>query len=168
MRGLVLILVLFLAVPALAHTPELPSPSASVETEEAPSPGVMAALLGHPHNKLVHFPVAIAFVAFLFSLLMLRLESFETPLKVLVLLGFLAAVAAVLAGESQKATILQPSLRPVLQVHELLGWSIATVYGIWTLLAFRNLSRRWHWVFGLLVVLLVSVAGFLGGRMAHP
>ncbi len=186
MRGLWMAIVfsgLLVGLPLWSHGgPAQPSPSPPVDSllsttgsgelaENSTGSGetsLVQQLLGHLHNKLVHFPVALAFVAFLFALLAFRFEEFVAPLKVLVLLGFLAAVAAVAAGEAQKGPYLQTPMRTILRLHEGLGWTIAGTYGLWSLLAFLKLPRRWHWVPGLVLVLLVSVAGFLGGRMAHP
>ena len=123
-------------------------------------------LTAHQHNKIVHFPVALSLVAFLFALLSLRWPGFHNPTRVLVFLAAAGAWAAKLTGPKQEMEFLMSPLKPILHQHAQLGTYSAYALTACFLLGLVPGSRKWLWLVLLLVAALVSVTGYFGGILA--
>lgn len=55
----------------------------------------------HPHNKIVHFTVALSIVAFIYTLLNFKWQQFDLTIKILVLISATAGVFSYFTGVSQ-------------------------------------------------------------------
>lgn len=126
------------------------------------------ALIAHPHNKLVHFPIAFALGAlFLYLLAVLRMETAATGADVLVLLGALSALFTVAAGWIQRSPFLDTPKEVWMLRHQWLGFATLIAYAVWGWGVVRSWTLRWKVGVGLLMALLVSATAFLGGWVAH-
>ena len=125
------------------------------------------ALLSHPHNKVVHFPIALGVFAFLFFLLALRWSNLRISAELLVLFGFLASVVAVTLGELQKSAFIGTDQESLMRTHERFGWITAIGFFLWLILMRWRPTRRWAWLIGMGIALLVFITGFFGGQLAH-
>ncbi len=138
----------------------------SVPVENALNPG--EALLAHPHNKLVHFPIAFALGAlFLYLLAFLRMETAAMGADILVLLGVLSALLTVAAGWTQRSPFMDTPKEVWMLRHQWLGFATLIGYAVWAWGVVRLWSLRWKVGIGLIMALLVSVTAFLGGWVAH-
>jgi len=129
-------------------------------------------VLAHLHNMVVHFPVALAFVAFLLALWTLRKPDRNIELKAVLVLAALAAVAAYFSGERQEeAAEARGVAESLLDLHETLGtWTMVLFVtgGVLALLEpFVAPLRRLLVVVPVLLVVMVSWTGYVGGQVAH-
>ena len=124
-------------------------------------------LRGHLHNKIIHVPIGFALSAFFLSLLALRWNEIEPAIRWLVLVAALGAFFAYLTGTSQAEALEGSSKDWVIEVHERLGISTALLLWVWAVSFWVRPLKRWSLVFGVLVVILITVTGFFGGVLAH-
>ncbi len=128
------------------------------------------------HPAVVHFPIALVFVALLFEVLarVRRWRGLETAAALLVVLAALAAVATVLSGSlAADAAVVPRAAAPVLDHHEELGetamWVLLVLAAVRLLLARMQWYGGWAaWLF--LAALAVAVGmvawnGHLGGEL---
>lgn len=130
-------------------------------------PPLAQALTEHLHNKVVHFPIALGLTAALLFLLAFRWPELDRAARLLVLFGALAAVLAWASGTAQEEAFEGKAKEWLAEFHENLG--IATLVGYWVWVAFAYLRplKRWAWLVGLLMAVLISITGFYGGLVAH-
>lgn len=140
-------------------------PASSTVPEEAPD--LFRSLTEHFHNKLVHFPIALALVAVLFVWLALRWPGLETSAEILVWLAALAAVPTVIAGLLQAGPFQDTPKEIWMNRHRLLGLATAVALFLWGGLFRLGISPRWVRLWGLVVALLISLTGALGGLLSH-
>ncbi|MGQ9834409.1 MAG: DUF2231 domain-containing protein [Thermoanaerobaculaceae bacterium] len=128
------------------------------------------------HPAVVHFPIALTFVALLFELLAFfpKLKSLSSASPLLLALAALSSVAAVLSGEAAKdAAVIPAAARKLVEQHEELGEKVMyalLVLAVLRLMLFR-LERFSTWVRVVFLALLLAVAvavgynGKLGGEL---
>lgn len=131
----------------------------------------------HPiHPMVVHFPIALLLTSCLFEALALRWrgEPFrETSLSLLVV-GVLAAGAALITGHAAEEAVEQSSIpKQAIDIHEQLGF--ATFWLFLVLLGLR-LAMRWGWMreqpkltlaVGLGGSVLLLAASYFGGDLVY-
>ena len=169
------VLVLLLSGSLLwAHEEEREEAPQVEEVEEAKAPEtpyamppIRKALTDHLHNKVVHFPIALGLTAVLLFLLAFRWPELDRAARLLVLLGALAAVVAWASGTAQEEAFEGGPKEWLVDLHENLG--IATLIGYWVWVGFSYFRplKRYAWIVGLLLALLIGVTGFYGGLIAH-
>ncbi len=194
-RGLAALVCLQLAaaVPAFAqegHHPETSpspspslSPSAAVALAAAPSPVASpaaaevakkpfkidwrAAVLENMHNKLIHFPIALGIAAAVLILVSPRWPQHDATSQILLLVAALFGIAAYFTGDAQLADFRNSPLHDAAELHETLG--ISTISGLWLGVVLMRIQavKRWLWIYAILLVLLISATGFVGGVVAH-
>ncbi len=151
-----------------SSTPQTSEVSPTAESSSpSESPTLWETLLSHPHNKVVHFPIALGLFAFLLFVLALRWPDFQISAEVLVLFGFLASVVALILGELQKSAFVGTEQESLMLTHERFGWATAIGFFVWLILMRWKPTRNWAWLVGLGIALLVSLTGFFGGQLAH-
>jgi uncharacterized membrane protein len=143
-------------------------------TEEDPAEqGALAAIpwktafTGHLHNKIVHFPLALGLAAAVILIVAPRWPAYEPAARVLLIAGAVAAVAAYLTGGAQEEPFEDSPFHSVVELHEKFG--IGTAITLWAgvALTFWARARRFLPVYGLLLILLLTATGFLGGVLSH-
>ena len=164
--------------PAATDAPEAEAAPASdapmeVSGDEPIDKGVMAAIpwqtafTGHIHNKVVHFPLALGLAAALILIAAPRWPAYEPAARVLLIGGALASVIAYFSGVAQHEPFEDSPFHSVVELHEKLG--IATAIALWTgvALTFAARARRYMPLYGILLLMLLSATGFLGGVLSH-
>lgn len=126
-------------------------------------------MFSHLHNKMVHFPIALAFAAFLFSLLNIKKQSYCTYQTVKILLGIslFTAIIAYFTGNSQIAAFIGDPKEWLAKTHRLIGIISTILILIWFVFSLIERTKKRSWVIGLIVVIAISITGFLGGVLAH-
>ena len=137
-------------------------------------PGVQH--LQNIHPLVVHFPIAFLVGAALFYFLswIFRNQTFATTAFLLLILGTLAAGAAVGTGlYSEEGVMVSRSVREhLLEYHEniMLGTlGLSIVLSIWALIA-RPFPKKRRWMFLVLLVVLLgvmTVGADYGARMVY-
>jgi len=130
-------------------------------------PGMWEALVEHPHNKLVHFPLALAVVAALLLVLGRRWPELDAAGRWLVWLAALGGVAAYVSGRLQEEAFDGEPKEWLVNLHEKWGLSTAIALVAWALLTLWKPTRKRAWLWGLVVAALVLITGFYGGIVAH-
>ena len=123
-------------------------------------------IASHPHNKIVHFPVALGCVALVFALLSLRWPEYFKSVRVLLFLAAVGAWFAVQTGRGQAREFFEGPLRPVVHTHSMLGRYTMYSLAVCFLISLMPSSRKWLWALLLLVAGLILATGFYGGILA--
>ncbi len=149
---------------------QFPSPGGGVPSpgpSSSPAPDLFKSLTEHIHNKLVHFPIALGLVAVLFVWLAIRWPFLEISAEILVWLAALSATAAVATGLLQASPFEGTPKAPWVDRHQILGLTTTAALYLWGFLFRFRPARRWIRLWGLVVALLVSLTGSLGGLLSH-
>ena len=128
------------------------------------------------HPAVVHFPIALAFVALLFEALsrVRRWRNLEPAAALLVVLAALAAVATVLTGSlAADSAVVPRAAASLLDHHEELGesamWVLLVLAAVRILMARMRWFGGWAaWLFLLAFAVAVGMVGWnghLGGEL---
>lgn len=120
----------------------------------------------HTHNKIVHFTVALSLAAFLFTLLNFKWRQFDWTIKILVLISAIAGVAAYFTGSLQAVMFEGESIEWVVKLHRTYGIISAIALWVWLIFLFLNPLKKYAWIIGTIIFILVSITGFYGGIIA--
>jgi uncharacterized membrane protein len=122
--------------------------------------------LKHLHNKIVHFPIALGMFGALFLLLSYRYPSYKWPARVLLFFAGVGAGAAILTGEAQEAAFDGTSLLRVLAWHETTGKVVLVLLWGAFVLSFFEVTRKFFWLYALVLAGALLLSGGLGGILA--
>jgi len=154
------------ATAGAAHAPEGGAgPARDAERFVMPPPG--EALLEHLHNKLVHFPFALALAAALLLVLGRRRPELDLAGQWLVRLAALGGAAAYVTGRLQKEAFEGEPKEWLVGLHERWGTATAIVLVVWAFLTIVKPASRHAWLWGLVAAVLVLITGFYGGLVSH-
>jgi uncharacterized membrane protein len=191
MRKLCLLTLMILAVVAGAHEehkqtrpaqtgpvtkkPETPAATATpvedmeegAEEEEREMPRFSEELFNHPHNKIVHFPLAFGIAGAIFVFVSLKKPEMMTAVRILWLLAALASVGAYFSGESQEEPFEKGALHEVVEQHEKLGIATGISLGIGFIISMIRRLRSLAVFWAIVVFALILVTGYYGGVLAH-
>lgn len=120
----------------------------------------------HLHNKLVHFPIALGLFGALFLLLSYRYPSYKWPARVLLFFGGAFGIAAMFTGEAQSAEFDGTSLAQVLEYHEDIARNCVILMWGALVLSFFEITRKFFWLYALVLAAGLILAGGLGGVLA--
>ena len=87
------------------------------------------ALFDHIHNKIVHYPIALALVAILFAVLGFKDDRYQFVIKVMLLIAGVFAVVAFFSGTNQFDPFVGDPKEWLANTHRLFG--IASAVSIW-------------------------------------
>lgn len=184
------------AGPATAHVGHKrpsPSPSASVAPAagfESPAPPSAAAAAGavadtgrpaglwdrlswrdvvvhHPHNKIVHFPLALGLAAAALFIASRRWPAYLPAGRALVLVAAVMAVGAYFTGQAQEEPFEDSALHEVVELHETMGIAAGVTLWLGVALTAWPAGRRWLWAYGLVLAVVLAATGALGGLLSH-
>ncbi len=127
----------------------------------------LGALFEHIHNKVIHFPIALSIIGFILMLLGYKNEKYLPALKIIIPFATIVTVVALFAGLSQATAFEGTSTYKLVVVHQYLGFAVLTFLVLWSLSLFVEKMKKFIWLFAVLTILLVSIAGFYGGVIAH-
>lgn len=124
-------------------------------------------LTEHIHNKIIHFPIALLVVAFILTLIGWKDGKFNTTIMILVFIAGLFAIAAYFTGTAQEEAFEGTPQEWLVEQHETFG--IITLISTWIWFVFLAVKsiRKYAWIIGLIVFVIVSLTGFYGGVLAH-
>ena len=125
------------------------------------------ALTSHLHNKIVHFPLAFGLAAAVLFIVGPRWPAYAPAARLLLVVAALAAVAAYLSGGAQEAAFDDSPFHAVVELHEKFGIASALTLIAGVALTFRPAAQRFMPVYGVLLLLVLSATGFLGGVLSH-
>jgi uncharacterized membrane protein len=125
------------------------------------------AFTGNLHNKVIHFPLALGLAAAVIFMIAPRWPAYEPAGRLLLVVGALAAVAAFFSGRAQEEPFEDSPFHSVVELHETFGITTAITLWIGVALTFWARARRFMPVYGVLLLLLLSCTGFLGGVLSH-
>jgi hypothetical protein len=124
-------------------------------------------LFAHNHNKVIHVPIALGMVAALFMALVFFWPEYWDSTRLLLLFAGLSSCAAVVSGLHQSGNFLDGPYRHVLKVHMILGYLVSALCFAGFGLTFITQSRRWLWLLGGVLAVLIFMTGLYGGILAH-
>lgn len=139
-------------------------------TEEKNEPftfNIQSEIFSHLHNKLVHFPIALGVLAFVFTLLNFKQSIFDKAILITVIIGFLFSVLAVFSGLSQSTPFENTNKEWLVQIHQNFGIAALFAYFVWIIFLLIDKIKKYAWIISLVVFILVLLTGFLGGVIAH-
>lgn len=128
------------------------------------------------HPLIVHFPIALLFVAgafYLYSIIKSS-ESFFSIAAILHLVGGVSFIAAILTGQQAEAAVTHaPEIHEMIEQHELLSYISIWVFGlmyIWQMLRAKKFLQVEKIAFVTIFSVLLAVMAYsahLGGRMVY-
>ncbi len=124
-------------------------------------------LRGHLHNKVIHIPIGFALSALFISLLAIRYPELEPAIRWLVVVAAVGSIAAFFTGSYQANAYVGSSKEWVVDLHRAVGISTAAALWAWAAMCWIRRLRKWSLTAGVAVLLLITLAGFLGGVIAH-
>jgi uncharacterized membrane protein len=124
-------------------------------------------MFAHLHNKIVHFPIALTLVAFLFSLLNIKKQNYDLVIKILLGISLLTGISAYFTGNFQLTPFIGEPKEWLANTHRLTGIISTSFILIWFVTLFIERTKKYSWVIGLVVVIAILITGFLGGVLAH-
>jgi len=124
-------------------------------------------MFAHLHNKIVHFPIAFTLIAFLFSLLNIKKQNYDLVIKIILGLSLVTAIAAFFTGSTQLAPFIGDPKEWLANTHRLSGIISIILILLWFVALFIEKTKKYSWTIGLIVVIAISITGFLGGVLAH-
>lgn len=134
--------------------------------------------LTHLHPMIVHFPIALLIVGFLFDIAgsITKRESFTQTAFYLIILGALGVIAAFITGDQAGSGITEEgALKQALENHEeaatLTIWivSIAAAFRIALVLLkkFKGVLKMVSLALFLIAVLAIARTGYYGGELVY-
>ncbi len=127
----------------------------------------MLNLLGRFHPLLVHLPIGILLLAVLFAWLgrWQRFQHLKAVVPFALLMGTLAAIFSCVTGYFLSLTG-EYDLQALNQ-HRNLGIAVAVVGALMLLFQKSRINQRFGFLFQVVLVTVVSIAGHLGGSLTH-
>lgn len=125
------------------------------------------ALLEHVHNRLVHFPIVLALAGALLLILARTRPELEPVAFWTVWAAALGALASYFSGVFAADEFKGEPKEWLVALHQKWGIAVGLAQALWVVLLLRKPARRYAWVWGLVVVVLVAIAAHLGGEVAH-
>ena len=151
--------------PSQQSVPVATGSPAPEEPEKLPPMKEM--LLHHMHNKIIHFPLAFGLAGVLFVWLTPKWPQFDASAKLMWMLAALSAVGAYFTGKAQEEPFRNSFLWETVEIHEKLGISTGLSLWLGLLLLMTPKLKRYARIWAIVLLLLISAAGFLGGVIAH-
>lgn len=122
--------------------------------------------LSHVHNKLVHFPVALSFLAFLFTLLSFKWKQFEFSIKYIVLTAAIFSIPTVITGLNQAEYFIGDPKEWIVGIHKTLGIILLSTLWIWFIFLSIKPLKRFGWIIATISLVVMIITGFYGGILA--
>lgn len=124
-------------------------------------------LLEQIHNKLVYFPIALSIAAFLLSLYDIRQKKFAVSIKFLLVFALVMTAASIVTGLNQASDFIGDPKKRIVDVHKMIGFFIAGFLVLWFIAISLKNFKKYAWMFGLVVTILVTIDVFLGGVISE-
>jgi mono/diheme cytochrome c family protein/uncharacterized membrane protein len=123
--------------------------------------------IGRFHPVFVHLPIGILLLACLFQWLMIkeRFAVLQPAIPVTLFWGMISAIASCISGYLLSTT--GDYDEQLVSQHQWLGISVAVVSLILYILHKRSVSGRTARIISLVLFLLITITGHLGGSLTH-
>ncbi len=138
-----------------------------IETTEEYELNAGDALFEHIHNKIIHFPIVLAVVAFLFAVLGYKDDRYQFVIKLMLLIAGVFAIVAFFSGTNQIDPFIGDPKEWLANTHRLFGIASAVSIWLWFLCLSVKSLKKFSWLFAVISVVLVSITGLYGGVLAH-
>ncbi|TAL68188.1 MAG: hypothetical protein EPN82_12395 [Bacteroidetes bacterium] len=136
----------------------------SESNEEIVFPDV---LFEHIHNKLVHFPIALSILAFLFTILNFKWKQFEFSIKYIVLIAAIFTIPVIITGLNQAGNFAGDPKEMYVNTHKWLGITSSFLIMLWSIFLWKNSLRKYAWFFAIIIFILIILTALQGGIIAH-
>jgi uncharacterized membrane protein len=127
----------------------------------------MLDFLGRFHPVLVHLPIGILLIAVLFEWFpkKKKYKSFRRVIPITLLLGAIGALGSAITGYllSQSGDY----ETQLVDWHQWAGISLTVVAFVYWFLKSEKLHKKFHRVLSIIVLIMVTVTGHLGGSITH-
>lgn len=131
----------------------------------------------HLHAMVVHFPIALLLVGFLFEVISFfyKKDFFRQSAFYLLLLGMLGTVASYLAGKAAGEGIEEGPLNKAMELHEQAAaislWLTIITTLVYAGIYFLKYNRSWPRIIAVLlfagVIGSIARTGYLGGQLVY-
>lgn len=127
----------------------------------------MSSFVGHFHPVFVHLPIGILLLAFVLQAIAKKKATadFDKAISISLLIGMLSAVLSCITGYVLSRT--DDYDEQLVSRHQWLGISVAVIAAILYGLQKSNKAIRWHWPLMIVLFLLVTITGHIGGSLTH-
>jgi uncharacterized membrane protein len=138
-----------------------------VESTEEYELNPIDSMFEHIHNKIIHFPIVLAVVAFLFAVLGYKDDSYQLVIKIMLIIAGVFAIVAFFSGTNQIDPFIGDPKEWLANTHRLFGIASAISIWIWYLCLVVKPLKKFTWIFAIITVILISLTGLYGGVLAH-
>lgn len=131
----------------------------------------------HLHAMVVHFPISLLFVGFLFEVISFfyKKEFFRQSAFYLLLLGMLGTIISYVVGNAAGEGMEEGSLRRAMELHEQAAtislWLTIVTTLVYAGIYFLNYNRSWLRIIAVLffagVIASIVRTGYLGGQLVY-
>lgn len=125
------------------------------------------ALYEHIHNKIIHFPIVLVVVAFLFTVLGYKDDRYQIVIKIMLFIAGVFAIVAFFSGTNQFDHFVGNPKEWLADTHRLFGIASAISIWIWYICFVAKPLKKFTWIFAIISVILISITGLFGGVLAH-
>jgi uncharacterized membrane protein len=130
-------------------------------------PPLSKAIMDHLHNKLIHFPIVLTLVAAVMVIVARKRRELEPVAFWLVWAAALSVIPAYFTGKAAAEHLKGRPKEWLGEVHEKQAITIAVLQALWVLSLLRSGTRRFAWMIGVVLAIVVLSAGYIGGLLAH-
>ncbi len=131
----------------------------------------------HLHAMVVHFPIALLIVGFLFEVISFfyKKDFFRQSAFYLLILGMLGTVASYLAGNAAGEGMEEGALSKAMELHEQAAtislWLTIITTLVYTVNYFFKFNKSWLKIIAVLlfagVIISIARTGYLGGQLVY-
>lgn len=127
----------------------------------------MSSFIGHFHPVFVHLPIGILLLAFVLQAIAKKKATadFDKAISISLLIGMLSAVLSCITGYILSRT--DDYDEQLVSRHQWLGISVAIIAAVLYVLQKKNKAIRWHWPLMIVLFVLVTITGHIGGSLTH-
>lgn len=152
---------------AAQHSEQAEEHLESSEDEEEIKEVTFGAAFEHIHNKVIHFPIALTVIGVLLMVIGYKDNKYWSALKVIIPTAALFTIIVIFSGLNQAEPFEGTLSYGLVETHELLGFGVLASLILWSLTFFFKKLEKFIWLFAILTISLVSLAGLYGGVIAH-
>lgn len=127
----------------------------------------MSSFVGHFHPVFVHLPIGILILAFVLQFIERRKQGTDLTLAINVSLfiGMITAVLSCITGYF--LSISDDYDEGLVSQHQWLGIGVAVIAILLYFLRRGRRAARWHWPLMIVLIVLVTLTGHIGGSLTH-
>jgi len=123
-------------------------------------------LLGHLHNKIVHIPVGFGLAAALLIILGYQWPKYRSTIPLLLFIAAIFTIPAYFSGQHQSGEFRQNEYRDIVELHQNMGITTAILLWVGAFLSLDSKFEKWMWIYAVILALMITFTGFLGGILA--